>query len=63
MATILHALTPATSSFKILAEGGKFVDKTPALMEFLESEQPVHLVLRPRRSGKTTLLRLFQCDT
>jgi hypothetical protein len=37
------------------------VDKTYAIVEFLECGiQPIHLVLRGRRSGKTTLLRLFQ---
>jgi hypothetical protein len=58
---IKHALAPETSSFIQLAEGHIFVDKTYAITEFLEGGvQPIHLVLRGRRSGKTTLLRLFQ---
>jgi hypothetical protein len=56
-----HSLSPAVSSFIFLAEKGKFVDKTSALVEFLDSDDhPVHLLVRPRRSGKTTLLRLFR---
>jgi hypothetical protein len=55
-----HALAPSASSFTLLAEKGNFVDKTRALVEFLDDNQPVHLLLRPRRSGKTTLLRLFR---
>jgi hypothetical protein len=58
---IIHALSPDTSRFILLAEGGTFVDKTHAIAEFLKGGiQPIHLVLRGRRSGKTTLLRLFQ---
>ena len=58
---ISHALAPGTSSFIMLAENHVFVDKTYAITEFLQdSGQPVHLLLRARRSGKTTLLRLFQ---
>ena len=57
---INHVLSPEASSFIKLAEGRIFVDKTYAIVEFLEGGvQPIHLVLRPRRSGKTTLLRLF----
>jgi hypothetical protein len=56
-----HALAPGTSSFIQLAESHIFVDKTYAIIEFLQAGvQPVHLVLRGRRSGKTTLLRSFQ---
>jgi hypothetical protein len=58
---ITHTLAPGTSSFIRLAESHIFVDKTYAITEFLQGGvQPVHLVLRGRRSGKTTLLRLFQ---
>jgi hypothetical protein len=54
-------LSPAISSFILLAQKGKFIDKTSALVEFLDSDDhPVHLLVRPRRSGKTTLLRLFR---
>ena len=57
----MHALAPETSSFIQLAESRVFVDKTYAITEFLQGGvQPIHLVLRGRRSGKTTLLRLFQ---
>ncbi|KIM76795.1 hypothetical protein PILCRDRAFT_12500 [Piloderma croceum F 1598] len=56
-----HSLSPAVSRFTLLAENGKFVDKTSALVEFLDSDDhPVHFLVRPRRSGKTTLLRLFR---
>jgi hypothetical protein len=56
-----HALAPETSSFILLAENNIFVDKTYAIIEFLQGGvQPVHLVLRGRRSGKTTLLRSFR---
>ena len=58
---ISHALAPGSSSFIQLAESHIFVDKTYAIIEFLQGGvQPVHLVLRGRRSGKTTLLRLFR---
>jgi len=53
----MHALT--SSSFTTLTAKGKFVDKTPALVDFLDDDQPIHLLLRPRRSGKTTLLRAY----
>jgi hypothetical protein len=58
---INHVLSPGSSSFIHLAKSRKFVDKTYAIAEFLKDDgQPVHLVLRPRRSGKTILLRLFR---
>ena len=58
---IKHALAPGSSSFIQLAESHIFVDKTYAITKFLQGGvQPVHLVLRGRRLGKTTLLRLFQ---
>ena len=61
MTSIKHALSPECSSFIKLAENHIIVDKTYAITEFLESgAQPIHLMLRGRRSGKTTLLRLFQ---
>jgi hypothetical protein len=49
------------SSFIQLAESHTFVDKTYAIIEFLQfGVQPAHLILRGRHSGKTTLLRSFQ---
>jgi hypothetical protein len=53
-------LISSTSSFRALAENGKIVDKSSAILDFLKHDYPVHLLLRPRRSGKTTLLRMFQ---
>ena len=47
--------------FTQMAEVEKYVDKSLALQDFLKLTLPVHL-LRPRRSGKTTLLRLFRWD-
>ena len=58
---IKHALAHGNSGFIQLAESRIFVDKTYAITEFLQGGvQPVHLVLRGRRSGETTLSRLFQ---
>jgi hypothetical protein len=58
---INHVLSPESSSFLQLAEGRILVDKSYAITEFLAAGvQPIHLLLRGRRSGKTTLLRLFQ---
>jgi len=55
-----HATTQS-SNFILMVEKGKFVHKSLALVEFLDADdEPIHLVLRPRRSGKTTLLRLFR---
>jgi len=56
----LAVLSPSSSSFSKLAQGGVFVDKSFALVEFLREVVPVHLLLRPRRSGKTTLLDMFR---
>jgi predicted AAA+ superfamily ATPase len=53
-------LSPSSSSFIQLAERNHFVDKSLALEEFFRSESPVHLLLRPRRCGKTTLLDMFR---
>jgi hypothetical protein len=53
-------LISSTSSFRALAENGKIVDKSSAILDFLKHDYPVHLLLRPCRSGKTTLLRMFQ---
>jgi len=59
--SIRHAVAPEASSFTVLAENHILVDKSYAITEFLASgAQPMHLLLRGRRSGKTTLLRLFQ---
>jgi hypothetical protein len=56
-----HALSPEASTFIQLAKSHIFVDKTYAIAEFLKSgAQPIHLLLRGRRSGKTTLLSMFQ---
>ena len=58
---IYHALAPEASTFIQLAEAHIFVDKTYAITEFLESgAHPIHLMLRACRSGKSTLLRMFQ---
>jgi hypothetical protein len=53
-------LISSTSSFRALAEKGKIVDKSSAIGDFLQDDYPVHLLLRLRRSGKSTLLRMFQ---
>ncbi|THH09248.1 hypothetical protein EW145_g2152 [Phellinidium pouzarii] len=36
------------------------VDKTSVILAFLKTLYPIHLVLRPRRCGKTTLLTMFR---
>jgi len=50
----------SSSDFALLAGSGMFVDKSPALQDFLRHHMPIHLLLRPRRSGKTTLLCMFR---
>ena len=56
-------LDTSSSDFLGLAEDGVFVDKSLALEEFLDRELiPLHLLLRPRRSGKTILLNMFRLD-
>jgi predicted AAA+ superfamily ATPase len=54
------ALIPSVSTFQELAKEGKIVDKSSAILEFLRSPKPSHLLLGPRRSGKSTLLSTFQ---
>ena len=57
----LELLDTSSSDFLGLAEDGAFVDKSLALQEFLAEERtPLHLLLRPRRSGKTILLEMFR---
>jgi len=51
---------PTTSDFASLAKIGALVDKSSALEDFLKPRTPIHLLLRPRRSGKTTLLNMFR---
>ncbi len=58
--TLINVLDPSSSDFASLAVRGAFVDKSPALQDFLQVATPIHLLLRPRRSGKTTLLRMFR---
>jgi len=53
-------LISSTSSFRELAENHTIVDKSSAISDFLRDKSSVHLLLRPRRSGKTTLLRMFR---
>ena len=53
-------LISSSSSFNDLAQAGKLVDKSSSLCDFLSEDRPIHLLLRPRRSGKTTLLRMFK---
>src|SRR3984957_2762185 len=54
-------LTPVSSSDSSdEAIVSNLVDKSHAILDFLRVEMPVHLLLRPRRSGKTTLLKLFR---
>jgi len=53
-------LNPETSDFELLAQEGMIVDKTQAIANFLNRPYPVDLLLRPHRSGKTTLLRTFR---
>ena len=55
-----HVLDTSSSDFASLVKDGAFVDKSLALKDFLEDFSPVHLLLRPRRSGKTILLRMFR---
>jgi len=43
-----------------MAEDSQFIDKSRALYDFLQMKTPVHLLLRPRRSGKSTLLTMFR---
>ena len=50
----------SSSDFALLAGSGMFVDKSPAIQDFLRHHMPIHLLLRPRRSGKTTLLCMFR---
>jgi hypothetical protein len=57
---MLHVLAPGSSSFYKMAESRILVDKSHAIIDFIQDPDPVHLVLRARRSGKTTLLRLFR---
>jgi hypothetical protein len=52
--------SPESSSFTHLAAKGQFVDKGPTLLDFLQAELPVHLLIRPRRSGILTLLPIFR---
>ena len=56
----MDVLSPGSSSFTRLATKGQFVDKSPAISDFLQKTMPVDLLLRPRRSGKTTLLSMFR---
>lgn len=55
-----YVLDASSSDFYGLADDGAFVDKSLALQDFLEDRTPVHLLLRPRRSGKTILLKMFR---
>ncbi|KAI9509989.1 hypothetical protein F5148DRAFT_1374783 [Russula earlei] len=57
-----HVSTENRSRFmsKQLAEKCKIVDKSSAIRDFLRNDYPVHVLLRPRRSGKSTLLLMFQ---
>ncbi|THH09257.1 hypothetical protein EW145_g2158 [Phellinidium pouzarii] len=47
------------SDFKERAMSCILVDKTQAIADFLTEKRPIHCVLRPRRSGKTTMLTMF----
>lgn len=50
-----------TSDFnKIIESGGLFVDKTLFIKEFIESKTEVDVILRPRRFGKSTNLKMLQ---
>jgi len=60
MASRAFNLNPSSSSFTQLAEDKQFVDKSLTLQDFLNYRTPIHLLLRPRRSGKTTLLTMFR---
>ena len=55
-----NVLSPGTSNFYQLAKSHLIVDKSSAIQDFLETHYPVHVLLRPRRSGKTTLLTMFE---
>lgn len=48
------------SNFETLAADCVLVDKTQAILDFLSMPRPVHLILRPRRSGKTVTLTMLQ---
>ena len=43
-----------------VTSGYTLVDKTQALLDFLAVEKPRHLVIRPRRCGKSTALTMFK---
>ncbi|THH02969.1 hypothetical protein EW145_g6642 [Phellinidium pouzarii] len=50
----------ALSDFRDRATSCTLVDKTQGIADFLSVKRPLHCVLRPRRSGKTTMLTMFR---
>lgn len=57
---IRKSIDISVSLFDELVEASLIVDKSQAIMEFLSFPRPLHVILRPRRSGKTTTLTLFR---
>ena len=53
-------LSISTHFFESLAEDSMLVDKTQSLLAFLSDARPIHVILRPRRSGKSTTLTTFK---
>lgn len=57
---IEERLLTALSDFEDLVEERVLVDKSQAIVDFLSTHRPIHLALRPRRSGKSTTLSMFK---
>ncbi|THH09842.1 hypothetical protein EW145_g1746 [Phellinidium pouzarii] len=58
--SLKSGLAPSVSDFEERTQKSTLVDKTPIIETFINEQYPIHLVLRPRRCGKTTLLTMFQ---
>ncbi|THH09260.1 hypothetical protein EW145_g2164 [Phellinidium pouzarii] len=54
-----NSFATSLSIFKDRAKEYILVDKTQAIADFLTEKRPIHCVLRPRRSGKTTMITMF----
>lgn len=48
------------TDFIVRAEECILVDKTYAIADFLSVDRPIHCLLRPRRSGKSTMLTMLK---
>ncbi|THH09253.1 hypothetical protein EW145_g2156 [Phellinidium pouzarii] len=60
LVSVKDDLTTSVSDFVERMGYFDYVDKTPVILAFLKVSYPIHLVLRPRRCGKTTLLTMFR---